>query len=300
MYVFNIILFTLLLYYIYKIYKNKEITTEQLTSILLSISPLFTNIYEILYYIPELVQYIGGYQYYDSFITELLQYNTVVDKEVQFTQSDIIVSNVSFSYNENIVYDKINIIIPHGSFCTLRGKSGSGKSTFLKLLGAILKPTEGTITIDNHSIHDVSLLSLYQHMLYLQQHPTLFDNTIYYNINYGLDINKEDLVSLLKQYQIETYLPDIDSQVGKGGSKLSGGQKQLIYIIRCMFSPANIFLLDESMSAMDYVLTKCVINMLTDLHKKNKTILLISHNDTLFTPNIIEFNNGIPTFFTPL
>ncbi len=293
----NVVIFTVLLYYIYHIYKNNEITSDQVTKLILAISPLFINIYDILFYIPEFVLYLEIYDYYDPFLQTLFKYDTVPEKNVIFDPSaSIHVSNMSFSYDEKQVYDKISLSIPAGSFVTLRGLSGSGKSTFIKLLGGILKPTHGTIMIDGYSIHDVSLHSLYQHMLYLHQHPTLFDQTVYYNISYGLDVPRDTLLVLMEKYNIRSYLPDIDAKVGKGGKYLSGGQRQLIHMIRCMFSSANIFLLDESMSAMDETLSSHMITLLNDLNAKGKTILLISHHETINTSSVIQFDNGVPTW----
>ena len=295
-YTCSVVLFSILLYYLYRIYKKGEINGEQVTSLLLSISPLFVNIYEILFYIPEVSQYVGIYHYYDSFINELISYHTLDKPEVLFDKSaSIHISNVSFSYGDKKIYDHINLSIPTGSFITLRGLSGSGKSTLLKMIGAIMKPSSGQIMIDGYNINEVSLLSLYQHILYLHQRPTLFDHTVYYNISYGLDVKRDELLSLVDKYKLSSYLPKIDSNVGKNGDRISGGQRQLIHMIRCMFSPAQIFLLDESMSAMDENLTQLMITMLHDLHKQGKTILLISHHETIHSPTMIEFNNGVPT-----
>lgn len=293
----NIVIFSILLYYLYSIYQNGEISGEQVTSLLLSISPLFVNIYELLWYIPEFVQYISVYQFYNPYLSELFSFDSVSNHHVEFTpHSSIHVEDVSFRYGEHLVYDHISIVIPNGSFVTLRGVSGSGKSTFLKLLGGILKPSDGKITMDTHSIHEVSLVSLYQHMLYVHQHPTLFDDTVYYNISYGLEVQKAELESILQTYELTSYLPDLDARVGKGGNRMSGGQRQLIHLIRCVFSPARILLLDESMSAMDEGLATKMIRVLSALHQQGKTILLISHHETIFTKDVMLFENGVPRF----
>lgn len=296
-YAMNIVIFSILLYYLFSIYQKGEISGEQVTSLLLSISPLFVNIYEMLYYIPEFVQYLSVYRFFDPFLSELFSFDSISNHHVEFSpDASIHLSDVSFGYGNHLVYDQISLTIPYGSFMTLRGVSGSGKSTFLKLLGGILKPTFGKITMDGHSIHDVSLVSLYKHMLYVHQHPTLFDDTVYYNISYGLDLARDELESVLRTFDLTTYLPDLDAKVGKGGDRMSGGQRQLIHLIRCVFSPAQILLLDESMSAMDDVLSKKMIALLSDLHKKGKTILLISHHETIFTKDVLLFENGIPRF----
>ena len=225
-----------------------------------------------------------------------MSFDSISTHHVEFTpDAPIHVSNVSFGYGNQLVYDNISLVIPSSSFITLRGASGSGKSTFLKLLGGIIKPTQGKITMNDHSIHEVSLVSLYQHMLYVHQHPTLFDNSVYYNISYGLDVNRDELESLLETFKLKSYIPNIDAQVGKGGDRMSGGQRQLIHLIRCVFSPARILLLDESLSAMDEGLSNKMVSLLSDLHKKGKTILIISHHETIFTKDVLLFENGKPT-----
>jgi ABC-type bacteriocin/lantibiotic exporter with double-glycine peptidase domain len=296
-YVINIIIFAILLYYLYYLYGKNEITSDNVTKIILAISPLFVNMYDILWYIPEFIQYLSMYHFYEPFLSTLFSFQSISEHHVQFDpHSTIHVSNLSFLYGDKSVYDSISISIPSGSFVTLRGNSGSGKSTFLKLLGGILRPSSGTIMIDGHNIHDVSLVSLYKHMLYLHQHPTLFNQSILYNISYGLDVKREQVEQTIREYELETYLPSLDKQVGKGGENISGGQRQLIHLLRCLFSSANIFLLDESMSAMDESLATKMINILKKLNKNGKTILLISHHETVFTKDVIEFHHGVPTF----
>ena len=298
-YIGNIILFCILFYYIYQLYKQKEIQSNQISVLILSILPLFNTLSELMYYIPDTFKQWNTLQHNDDFIVELYNYQTHTGKEIQFSTGEIKVDSLSFSYQNHSILENINITIPRGSFYTLQGESGCGKSTFLKLILGHLKPSSGSIYIDDHSVTDLSPISIKQNIIYLNQHATLFNKTVIENILYGHEDTTENrklIHDIFMKYKVQTIFSDsgsfdfLEKSVGKEGSRLSGGQRQLIQIIRCLLhSSPPIIIMDEPTSAIDMKHTEHVMEMIKDIHKQGKTILLISHSEP--KTSILKFSN---------
>jgi len=286
-YVANIILFSVLFYYIYRLYQQKEIEADNISVLVLAILPLFNTLSEMMYYVPDTFKNINTLYHHQDFITELYTYQPSLGAEINFTKGEIRFDHVSFSYHDTIILDDIDIVIPSGSFYTLHGESGSGKSTFLKLILGHLKPTSGTITIDGHVVSELSPISIKQNIMYLDQHASLFHKTVYENILYGHEDTPEQrqrVCDILTKYNILPIFSNsfdfLDKSGGRGGELLSGGQRQLIQIIRCLLhvSPC-IIIMDEPTSAIDSKHTDHIIQMIRDIHEQGKTILMISHNE---------------------
>jgi ABC-type multidrug transport system fused ATPase/permease subunit len=290
MYVGNIILFSVLLYYLYDLYKKKELPSDKVGTLILSVLPLFTTMSELVYYVPDLIRQWDIIKFHNDFLEELfdthhIQYNS----ELQIDSGEIVFSHSSFSYGKRPIFTDFSITIPSGSFVTLQGASGSGKSTFIKLVLGHEKLQEGEIFISGHNITDISPMLRKQSIAYLHQHTTLFDTTLYENLIYGLEDTpelRERIRKMITMYEIGTVYTTkeddfsyLEQPVGKGGSNLSGGQRQLLQLMRCLLHPSpRIIILDEPTSAVDVYHTQHVLRMIHDVHQQGKTILLISHD----------------------
>ena len=125
----------------------------------------------------------------------------------------------------------------------LTGHIGSGKSTLIKALLKLTVPTSGTVTIGGIDINNISRKELYSHVFYIPQKPKLMNRTLYENIIYGLEerenkkgilIKIENIMTFMKLDEItkKTFIEKMNDSVGLEGSKLSGGQRQLVWIIR--------------------------------------------------------------------
>ena len=141
-------------------------------------------------------------------------------------------------------------------------------------------------------------------MIYIPQHPQLFNRTLWENITYGLTpeeikkIREEDIYKILDDLGMDDlsskFKEKMHKNVGKGGSHLSGGQKQVIWLLRCIYKNAEILIVDEPTNGLDPESKIRIINLLKFL-KNKKTLLVITHDKDVLPvgDRVIEFKNGV-------
>jgi len=203
-------------------------------------------------------------------------------KEKIFEES-IVFNNVSYFYeNSKIILRDVNLEIRKGDKICIRGENGSGKSTVLNLVAGLLIPSTGKIVIDS-STQIQNIKNWFENISYVQQNIFLFDDSIINNItlNSGYNKNKFDnIINLLSLEKIFcNFKAGVNSLVGKNGSKLSGGQKQVLAVARALYKDSEIILFDEPTSAMDLNYMTIFKNFL--LNTSNKTILVVTHDELL-------------------
>ncbi|MEA9412903.1 ABC transporter ATP-binding protein [Flavobacterium sp. PL02] len=195
--------------------------------------------------------------------------------------SNISIQNINFKYeNENVLKD-FSLDIKKGQTVALVGQSGSGKSTIANLLTRFYDVNEGSISIDNINIKDMSLHSLRGLMGLVTQDSILFNDTIKANISLGkLDATDEEIIAALKianAFEFVNELPlGIYTNIGDSGNKLSGGQKQRLSIARAVLKNPPIMILDEATSALDTESEKFVQVALENM-MQNRTSIVIAH-----------------------
>ena len=193
----------------------------------------------------------------------------------------IIFENVSFSIGDTVILDDVNFSVPSSSVMALVGKSGSGKTTVLKLLSGLVVPTKGKILIDGNDIRTIPLVELRKRMAMVIQDIQLFDETIYENIRMGKLNATENQISnacnLAFVSEFTDKLPNkLDTRVGPRGTKLSGGQRQRINIARALVRNASILLLDEPTASLDSKSEKLVQQAFTKA-TEGRTTLIVTH-----------------------
>lgn len=196
--------------------------------------------------------------------------------------------NVSFGYSEEkSVLENVSLDIHRGDFIGLVGDSGEGKTTLIDLILGIHEPLSGDLKIDGNSIYSC-LDSWRSKIAYLPQEIFLVSGSITENIALGeseYDINKDKLFEAIElsglSKLIETLPDGVDTQIGERGLKFSGGQRQRIAMARAFFSNRDIFLLDESTSALDKDSAKRILDQMLAIQKLGATIILISHNEEI-------------------
>ena len=202
--------------------------------------------------------------------------------KLKLHNADIKFNNVNFSYDEDkIILNNININVEGGKINAIVGLSGAGKSTLLSLIPRIYDRTTGDIIIDNQSIYDVNLESLRNQISIVDQNTTLFDDTIFNNINYAKpDATKEDVFEASSLSMSEDFVKKLDkgfdTLVGENGTRLSGGEKQRISIARAFLRKSKIILLDEPTSSLDSE-TENKIQLALKKLTENKTTIVIAH-----------------------
>lgn len=174
------------------------------------------------------------------------------------------------------------------------GKSGSGKTTFLKMLNKMITPDSGVIFYKGKNIKDMDAVKLRREVVMLGQTPAIFLGTIRDNLLIGRKFaNKEplpdkNLIDMLEKLGLDKSL-DEDSE------QLSGGEKQRIALGRVIISDPQVFLLDEPSSALDSDTENLIISSLVDYTKENnKTLIIVTHSLEIgrkFSDFIIEIKN---------
>ena len=200
--------------------------------------------------------------------------------------SDIEINNLSYSYNHlNKVLDNISCFIRSGSFITIKGPSGTGKSTICKILMKYINDYEGIITIGGTNIKDLSINTIRSNITYVNQEEHLIAASIKDNILLGREITSEEYDKVLKICQIEDIVNKkpmrYETTISDYAANISGGEKERIVLARALLKDAKILILDEALSEVDNDLEEKIINDIRNNY--DKTVIYITHKNNLNT-----------------
>lgn len=225
----------------------------------------------------------------DAFdMAEILSLEPVVKDqgrdELKVTRGAVAFENVSFTHDSaanNSLFENFSLSIQPGQKVGLVGHSGSGKTTFTRLLLRFSDVDEGAVSIDGQNVAGVTQASLRRAIAYVPQEPLLFHRSLHENISYGRPdaTDKQIREAARKAHALEFIekLPSgFETMVGERGVKLSGGQRQRIVIARAILKNAPILVLDEATSALDSESEKLIQASLTEL-MKDRTTVVIAH-----------------------
>lgn len=206
----------------------------------------------------------------------------------------------NFSYdNFNVIKDS-NLIINKGDFVLIKGISGIGKSTFLKLLLGILKPTSGSAYIENGDSRTCLSKTTRTLFSYVPQGNFIFSGTIKENLTFfNKDVKDDEINKALELSSSNSFIQNLENglntYIGEKGLGLSEGQIQRLAIARALLSNRKILLLDEATSALDRNTELEVLNNLKSL--KDVTCIIVTHKDAskFICNKELEFNNNVIT-----
>ncbi len=218
----------------------------------------------------------------NEFLSQEPEITNSVTEQTPIT-GNIAFDNVSFTYDDTNItaLKKVSFEISSGQTIAIIGKTGSGKSTILDLLGRLYDVSDGEIKVDEKPIRKLNLVNLRESIGYVPQDAFLFSDSIRNNIKFGkTDATEAEVIQAAKNSavhkNIEGFSKGYDTVLGERGITLSGGQKQRVSIARAIIKDPSILLFDDCLSAVDTETEEEILNNLNRI-SKNKTTFIVSH-----------------------
>jgi ABC-type multidrug transport system fused ATPase/permease subunit len=295
----SVSMFLVLNFLLYRTYLSKKINTDTLISMFI-ITFSILRLYEKSELSAKVIAGVyGKIKDTENFFNDISKYNKNENKtnKYKFINGDIVFKNVYHKYNDKFVLENINITIHKGEKVALIGQIGSGKSTIIKLLLGFQKLEMGTIEIGGISINDIPNENIRENIFYIPQKPKLFNRSLYENIIYGLNKppSKEDILSLLQDLKLSdialTFKDKMDYECGVDGNSLSGGQRQMVWLLRSFYRTCPILVLDEPTASLDPDNKKLMVSVIKKL-SIGKTVIIVSHDDIDPMFRKIKLKNG--------
>ena len=211
---------------------------------------------------------------------------TTGEKKLPDSPLDISLKDVHFSYEqEREILKGVNLDLPAGSFVSLVGESGCGKSTIAGLLSAKNRGYTGEIIIGSEkasglNLSEVDEEDLMKHVVMVRHNSYLFKGTVEENLRMAkLDVSKEEMEAVLQKVNLLGFLQTQDglqTKLQEKAGNLSGGQCQRLVIARALLKDAEVYIFDEATSNIDVESEELIMDVIHELAKK-RTVLLISH-----------------------
>jgi len=293
----TICLFVVMNTLIYKAYKEKKINAEKLISSFI-ITFSIIRLYETAQRSSrKLASVFSQIEDAEKFFTKISDTNQSLKKnDMTFQNGDIVVSGVYHKYQDIFVLENVSLTIKKGEKVAFVGEIGSGKTTIVKLIMGFQPLVMGDITIGGVSINNVKNEDLRKKIFYIPQKPKLFNRTLYENIIYGIDKkpSKEEIIQLMDDLNLDVkddFEKKMDESVGVEGNNLSGGQRQIVWLLRSIYRPSAILILDEPTSALDPENKLVMISTIKKL-SFGKTVIIVSHDDIDPAFRKITMKNG--------
>lgn len=216
------------------------------------------------------------------------------------SKGEIVWDHVDFCYpkGKEKTYDGLSVFIKSGEHVALVGASGSGKSTFVKLLQRLYDIADGAITIDGQNIAEVTQESLRQAISLVPQEPILFHRSVAENIAYGKPkASMKEIIAAAKKAKAHEFIEKLplgyETLVGERGIKLSGGERQRVAIARAILANSPILVFDEATSSLDSISEHAIQEALEYLMKGRTTIVVAHRLSTIKkVDRILVFDNG--------
>ena len=287
----NIIDLTNLLIIIIGFYLINKNTIQLLSLVtFINLSSLYLNpIEELVNLIPK---YLLTNQSWNK-INEFLSIEHEKEGKLEeFTNGDIEFNNIKYSYNnDDTLINDISFRIKGNSGNTIKGPSGIGKSTLMKMLVRDIDEYKGDVKINGINIKDYSIKTIRENITYVSQREKILSDTIKNNITLDKEISPNELNKIINITKVDDILNNktmrLDTILYDEGINLSGGERQRIILARSIAKKPKILILDESLSEIDSLKEKAIIKQIKN-YLKESTIIYISHKNLASYKNIIE------------
>jgi ABC-type multidrug transport system fused ATPase/permease subunit len=290
--ILNLIIFCLLIGFIIYLYKKNSISNSITITLIIILISLLKQIKVNLPRACELFVFWGTIKDNNEYLASLIN-DVVIDGHIDNLniKGKIEFKNVTFNYKNSSQksLNNVSFIVNPGENIAIIGKNASGKTTIIKLLLGFYKLSEGEILIDGVNINKIKKEYLRNRISIVHQNVKLFNRTVLENIAFGTKYSVAEIMEKLKHLKVmEVFekLPNgLNTIAGKYGDKLSGGQKQIIYMLRCYFRENPIILLDEPTAAVDQYHKNFVLEMVREL-TKNATCIIVSHDPSIYNSGL--------------
>jgi len=278
-------LFVSLNYLIYYEYTQKKIDAETLISTFIVTFSIIRLYEKAVNNADRYSDIYGKVLDTENFFNEISRYNMNANKKNinRFKNGDIVFKGVYHKYKNQFVLENIDIHIEKGEKVAFVGQIGSGKTTLIKLLLGFQILNMGKITIGQIDVNHISNTQLRENIFYIPQKPKLFNRTLYENITYGIEKkpSKESILLLLDDLKLQdirtVFEHKMEQSVGVEGNELSGGQRQIVWLLRAFYRQAPVLVLDEPTAALDPA-TKILVMDIIKRINIGKTVIIVSHD----------------------
>jgi ABC-type bacteriocin/lantibiotic exporter with double-glycine peptidase domain len=245
--------------------------------------------------VPDFIEFLGRsdavLKHFNTMADDIAEINKKTYSDIPLEFKQIRFENLAFQYkaNKTLLFQNLNITMnTDGRVIGITGLSGNGKSTLMKLVLKLYRPTEGTIYIDGKDIQNVDADYIRSQITYVNQNSKLFDKKIVDNMLYGcsdLEHCNHYLSIIMKYPKIQELYKNTDiytKQSGSLGENLSGGQRQVVNMIGGLVNPSKILILDEPTNALDPSLKKELLGLLRDFKQYKQCMIIITHDRDVY------------------
>lgn len=262
-----------------------KIKVKNMITYLLILGRYVSSIQNVNYGIMYMISYkMGIIRAHEEFMTDIFKYSKLENSKETIKDGSIRFENINFKYDKDDdthVFKDFNLSITNKEKVAIVGRSGSGKTTLMKILIGLHEIESGSIYINEEDTKDMNKKVIRNHINYINQRTNMFKGDVIHNLRYGNDKSEEEIISLLKKYDLLTIydkLPDgVKSDVGVSGGQLSLGMQKVTMLVRGISRETPVIILDEPLAGLD-TNTRSKIMKLILTECSNKTIIVITHD----------------------
>jgi ABC-type multidrug transport system fused ATPase/permease subunit len=294
----SVICFVVIIILSYNLYVKKKLSLPLLLTIAFIEIKLIGTFIEFDSTSLQFFQRFGTILATSKFLNQIFTKSKEGSKSCLLKNSSIDISNMYFRYNKNspYVFKNMNLSVKSGERIGLIGRSGSGKTSLMKILLGLNKVSSGSIKIGGCEVNKINTDKLRNSVIYINQRTNLFNDSILKNIQYGNEnLSEGDVLSYMKKYNLDIIYSGmnkgIHSKTGVNGSLLSLGMQKITMILRGIFKEGDIIIFDEPLSGLDSKTKSKVINIINGI-SKSKTVIVVTHDNEIleYLDNVYDLN----------
>jgi ABC-type multidrug transport system fused ATPase/permease subunit len=304
----SIITFGFAVITMYMKWKDSVLTTSVFAGAWIVLLYYISCLLRLCHAMPQFFTNLGIIHNSDAFLVDILQpsQKEIVGLTNVIKAGTLTFTDITFQYpgTSNPVLNHFNLQIKNNEKVGILGTSGSGKTTVMKLLVGMYslaaEGNSGQILVDNIPIHSIDVRHLRAKVNYVNQRTQLFNMTILKNIQYGNPRLKESTVlNILRKYQLDAVFHKlkygIHTVVGVSGGGISLGMQKVVILLRGLFKPAKVVVLDEPLAGLDSKTREKIMKCIMDMCE-NKTLVVITHDHEIipYMDRVVNLNKPPP------